>query len=91
MPDVAVEITPDDWRKGIDAQLLKAVDVVAADVKEWKVKKSAIASGHPAPSHTPTSPSAAPMPVAPMPKTLPLAPPGERETPPARIPLADGE
>ncbi len=40
-PDVAVEVTPDDWFRGIDAQLLKAVDVVASDVKEWKRAKAA--------------------------------------------------
>jgi tricorn protease len=88
-PDVAVEVMPDDWRKGIDAQLLKAVDVVAADVKEWKMRKTAIASGRPAPSRAPVSPAASPMPVAPMPKVSPIAPPATREAPPARIPLAD--
>ena len=29
-PDVPIEITPEDWRKGTDTQLLKVVDVIAA-------------------------------------------------------------
>ena len=41
-PDVAVELTPEDWRNGIDTQLLEAVDVVATDVREWKVRKGSI-------------------------------------------------
>ncbi len=86
MPDVAVEITPDDWAKGIDTQLLKAVDVVAADVKEWKAKKSAIASGSASPGVGITASS--PMPVAPMPKT-PTAPPSPPEPRTKLIPLAD--
>ena len=44
-PDVAVELTPEDWRNGIDTQLLEAVDVVATDVREWKVRKGSIAGG----------------------------------------------
>ncbi len=35
-PDVAVDISPDDWKKGNDPQLLKAVEVLTADVKAWK-------------------------------------------------------
>ena len=38
-PDVAVDITPDDWKKGNDPQLLKAVEVLTADVKVWKATK----------------------------------------------------
>jgi len=47
VPDVPVEITPDDWRKGIDTQLLKAVEVVQADVKEWKARKAGDANPTP--------------------------------------------
>ncbi len=83
LPDVAVEVTPDDWARGVDGQLLKAVDVVALDVKEWKRTKTGIAGTAPAPAVTPVAP--APMPVAPMPRT-PAAP----SVPPAtRIPMAE--
>ena len=71
MPDVAVEVTPDDWARGIDGQLLKAVDVVAADVREWKKAKTGIATGTPpgAGTNSPTvAPTPPPMPVAPMPR-----------------------
>ena len=87
IPDVAVEVTPDDWMKGIDTQLLKAVDVVAADVKEWKVKKNAIATrpGEPGMPTPRSSATTTPMPVAPMPKT----PPSPSGTPAGLIPLAD--
>jgi tricorn protease len=40
IPDVAVDISPEDWAKGIDTQILKAVEVVSSDVREWKAKKS---------------------------------------------------
>jgi tricorn protease len=83
-PDVAVEITAEDWRRGIDTQLLKAVEVVATDVRDWKVKKGAIAGGATTPA--PGSPAgSSPMPVAPMPKT----PPSPNEAPAGLIPLAD--
>src|SRR5262249_44510484 len=94
IPDVAVAITPEDWGKGIDTQPPRAVDVVAADVKEWKTKKTGIATrpGSPGgPGGTvPTSPTTAPMPIAPIPKT-PLAPSSPiPTTPPAGlIPLAE--
>ncbi|HEV3438835.1 MAG TPA: S41 family peptidase, partial [Gemmata sp.] len=45
IPDVAVEITPEDWTKGIDTQILKAVEVVSLDVREWKAKKTGGATG----------------------------------------------
>ena len=85
IPDVPVEITPDDWVRGIDGQLLKAVDVVALDVKEWKKAKTGIAGGAigttpaPMPKEMPVAPAPMPMPVAPMPRA-PAAP---------SIPLAD--
>ena len=44
-PDVAVEITPADWIKGIDSQLGKAVEVLGLDVAAWKkAKEKVIAS-----------------------------------------------
>ncbi len=93
IPDVAVEIKPDDWAKGIDTQLLKAVDVVAVDVKEWKAKRNG------APTGTATGSGVASpggggslVPVAPMPKTTPAptpAPPSPSEPPALRIPIAE--
>ena len=88
MPDVPVEITPADWVKGIDGQLLKAVDVVALDVKEWKKAKTGIAGGtigtNPAPK-VPAPVAPAPMPVAPAPRG-----PATPSIPPANfIPMAD--
>lgn len=38
-PDVAVEITADDWAKGTDSQIAKAVEVLSADVVAWKKAK----------------------------------------------------
>ena len=37
-PDVLVEPLPDQLAKGEDAQLAKAVEVLQADVAEWKKK-----------------------------------------------------
>jgi tricorn protease len=82
IPDVAVEITADDWAKGRDSQLLKAVDVVSSDVKEWKARKNGSAGG------TVSTPNVTPMPVAPMPKSRPT-PPTPSESPIGRIPLAE--
>ena len=39
-PDVVAEITPDDWSKDRDSQIVKAVDVLTKDVVAWKVAKS---------------------------------------------------
>ncbi len=39
-PDVAVEITPEDWAKGLDAQIAKSVEVLNVDVAAWKKAKS---------------------------------------------------
>ena len=88
-PDVAVELTPEDWRKGIDTQLLKAVEVVATDVREWKVRKSSIAGGSssPIPVASPTLP--APTPKTPATSPSPRTPPSPREAPNGLIPLAD--
>jgi tricorn protease len=68
-PDVVVEVTPDDWARGTDGQLLKAVDVVAADVREWK--KTKIAGGLPGIGVNTAVPALPPTPVAPMPHTSP--------------------
>ena len=58
IPDVAVEILPEDWAKGIDTQILRGVEVVSSDVREWKAKKSGgvPTTGAIAPT-TPTSPT----------------------------------
>jgi tricorn protease len=77
MPDVPVEVTPLDWAKGIDGQLLKAVDVVSLDVKEWKRTRAT--------PNSPTTPGVA-VPVAPPPTPVPPTPRGGA-TP--LIPMAD--
>ncbi|MFO0826296.1 MAG: S41 family peptidase [Gemmataceae bacterium] len=86
IPDVAVEVTPTDWAKGIDSQLLKAVEVVAADVKEWKARKNGVASGGGGTPVTTPIGSGSSTPVVPIPKTPP-APPSPEEVP--LIPLAE--
>ncbi|WP_439622991.1 S41 family peptidase [Gemmata sp.] len=97
VPDVAVEITPDDWARGRDTQLLKAVEVVADDVRDWKAKKTGVASGVgavpvPVPPPTPVgngsgaAPRTVPTP-APMPKGITA--PGSPREPEGRIPLAE--
>jgi tricorn protease len=43
-PDVLVEVTPQDWVKGFDPQIAKAVEVVVADVANWKKSKAVAAS-----------------------------------------------
>jgi tricorn protease len=85
IPDVAVEITPEDWAKGVDSQLQKAVEVVGADVREWKAKKTGGGTGG-----TGTAAPSTPMgggsgTSVPVPKSSPK---GE-ETPAGRIPLAE--
>jgi tricorn protease len=91
IPDVAVEIEPADWAKGLDTQLLKAVDVVGVDVKEWKARKAAPAGSNPGTATAPpgTAPGGGtPTPVTPTPKTPPAAP-GGSENPVGGIPLAE--
>ena len=39
-PDVAVEITPEDWAKGLDAQIAKSVEVLTVEVAAWKKAKA---------------------------------------------------
>lgn len=82
-PDVAVEVTPDDWFRGTDGQLLKAVQVVTADVVAWKAAKTAATGG--AAATTATAPK--PTPVAPMPRSAPLPAPAPSTI--GRIPMAE--
>ena len=41
-PDVPVDITPEDWRKGVDTQLTKAIEVLNGDVLAWKKARAAV-------------------------------------------------
>jgi tricorn protease len=89
-PDVAVEVTPADWFRGTDRQLLRAVDVVAVDVAAWK--KARAAGG--VPGTAVSAPAAKPVPVAPMPHAAPKATPAAPRAPatgapPAAIPMAE--
>jgi hypothetical protein len=80
--------------KGIDPQLLKAVEVVSSDVREWKAKKTGGATpggtASPVPTPAPGSGSPTPMPGTPLPKTpvTPSSPP-RTEADAGRIPLAE--
>jgi tricorn protease len=54
VPDVLVEPAVEDWKKGTDTQLVKAVDVASAEVAAWKKSKSAsTVPGAPVPKTTP--------------------------------------
>jgi len=81
IPDVAVEITPADWVRGVDTQLLKAVDVVAEDVKAWKKAKSGSGVAGTSVSTPNPNPNPHPMPVAPQPRPRPVASPGGTSDP----------
>jgi tricorn protease len=81
VPDIAVAITPEDWAKGRDTQLLKAVEVVAVDVKEWKARKNG-KNGTTTSNAVGAPPSGRP--IAPMPRT-----PAPPIPPLPRIPVAD--
>jgi tricorn protease len=77
-PDVAAEITADDWAKGIDSQIVKAVDVLTKDVVAWKAAKAgptAVATTPKPdvkPESKPTPPEAKPVePTKPMEQTKP--------------------
>jgi tricorn protease len=59
-PDVPVEVTFEDWKRGIDRQLLVAVQTVAADVRTWQARRQE--TGHP------LLPDARIYPIAPMPR-----------------------
>ena len=47
-PDVAVEISPEDWLKGIDTQLAKSVEVLTVEVAAWKKAKTGPSATTPA-------------------------------------------
>jgi len=49
-PDFAVEITPEDWKKGLDSQLAKAVEVVGAEVAAKKKPAAATETTAPKPT-----------------------------------------
>ena len=49
VPDVLVETQPEQLARGIDAQLDKAVEVVLADLAEWKKKNSTGIAVQPSP------------------------------------------
>jgi tricorn protease len=62
IPDVFVETHPDQLAKGLDPQLDRAVEVLLADVAEWKKK---------GPAHAVVTPE----PKLPLPSTMPKIPP----------------
>jgi tricorn protease len=81
LPDVAVDVTPADWFRGTDAQLLKAVEVVSGDVKAWKAARA----GAPVPVAAPVP---EPKATAPMPRPRPTAVPTPARGAPL-IPMAE--
>lgn len=83
LPDVPVEVTPSDWFRGTDGQLLKAVEVVSTDVVAWKKARTAVAGG----ASATVAPAPAPMPVAPMPRSVPR--PAPTPAPIGLIPMAE--
>ncbi len=66
IPDVAVEIEPSDYFRGVDTQLGRAVTVLTDDVIAWKRARGTPTGA--APATVPTTP------VAPMPRTAPSSP-----------------
>jgi tricorn protease len=38
-PDVAVAVNPEDWARGIDTQIAKAIEVLSKDVVAWKANQ----------------------------------------------------
>jgi C-terminal processing protease CtpA/Prc len=60
VPDVAVEVSAEDWARGTDPQLAKAVEVLQADVVVWK-KVNGVETVTTTPSNPTTNPTA-PMP-----------------------------
>jgi tricorn protease len=71
-PDILIEPHPDDLARGVDAQLERAVDVLQADVVDWKKKHSADLSAR---GETPDdAPMAAPTPASAPPSTSPTPP-----------------
>ncbi len=77
-PDVAVDISSDDWKTGRDPQLSKAVEVLTTDVKAWKATKggTGVATSDPKPE---VKPDVKPKPEA---KPEPVKPSGTEKTPP---------
>jgi len=64
-PDVLVEDHPDQLAKGIDAQLVKAVEVLQKDVVVWKQKHQGGTPNKPSASSSAANPPAAPPSVVP--------------------------
>lgn len=65
IPDVQVQVTPEELAKGVDSQLKKAVEVVEADVVVWKKAKSGVAAAPSTPSTGGMPPSTGMPPGAP--------------------------
>lgn len=76
-PDVAVDISPDDWKTGRDPQLSKAVEVLTADVKAWKATKGNTGVATADPPKAEVKPESKPTP-----KPDPVKPNGNEKTPP---------
>jgi tricorn protease len=78
-PDVAAEITPEDWAKGFDRQIAKAVDVLTADVVAWKAARAGatVVKTDVKPTEKPVKPEGKPTP----PQAKPEAKPGEEAKP----------
>jgi tricorn protease len=70
-PDVLVEEHPDQLAKGIDAQLVKAVEVLQQDVVAWKQKHQGGTSDKSGASSSAANPTAAP------PSVIPAMPPAK--------------
>ncbi|HEY7330414.1 MAG TPA: S41 family peptidase [Gemmataceae bacterium] len=64
-PDVLVEEHPDQLAKGIDAQLVKAVEVLQTDVVAWKQKHQGNGTNKPAEASSAANPTASPAPAVP--------------------------
>jgi tricorn protease len=69
-PDVWIDNTVDDWKKGTDSQLAKAVEVLASEVALWKKSK---APPIPVSVSPPPRPEVAPMPTPKEPPRIPRA------------------
>ena len=57
LPDVAVETNAEEWAKGVDAQIAKAVQVLTTDVVAWKSTRSPSVAAAPATESKPTTPA----------------------------------
>jgi tricorn protease len=77
-PDVAVDISADDWKTGRDPQLSKAVEVLTTDVKAWKATKGGTGVAANDPKLEP-KPEVKPKPET---KPEPVKPSGTEKTPP---------